>query len=367
VFNSKISGACFFLIFCTTLLFILGLVTVFNVTSAEILDRFSEKNVHHALGKQLLYAGCGCVASWFLWYFGIDVFMRYSSYVFASIIGLLLLVFIPGIGQKINGAHRWIFIFGISMQPSEFVKLFLPLYMLGALEKIRTLRSFWILLVKISIPLVLILFEPDTGTVFILLATLCMLFAVMGIRWTYWVLPLAIVSTCGVIAALNMPHVVGRLKVYLDPMIDVHGRGHQPYQARIAAGSGGVWGRGLGESVQKLEYLPEARSDYIAAIFAEEFGFVGILGLIVLYLCIAMCGYIISRNVHDFRSAVLVTILTFLICFQAFLHLGVVSGLLPSKGTNLPFFSQGGSSLVANMMALTIICRIGIRKESFLL
>ncbi len=348
------------------LLFVMGIIMVFNVTAAEILDRFSDKSMHHAVVKQLLYASCGCIASGCIWYLGIDVLLRYSSYLFAGAILLLILVFVPGIGQELNGAHRWIAMAGISMQPSEFVKVFLPIYTLQALEGISTLRSFLILLGKISIPLTLILFEPDNGTVLILLATLCMLFAVIGVRWTYWVLPLVILSISGAIAALSMPHVTGRLKVYLDPTIDLLGKGHQPYQARIAAGSGGLWGKGLGESVQKLEYLPEARSDYIAAIFAEEFGFVGIVGLIALYLCIAVCGYMIARNAVDIRGAVIASTLTFLICFQAFLHLGVASGLLPSKGMNLPFFSQGGSSLIANMIALTLICRVCKKKESFL-
>jgi cell division protein FtsW len=155
-----------------------------------------------------------------------------------------------------------------------------------------------------------------------------------------------------------MHHVADRIKVYMNPEYDLKGKGHQPYQAKIAAGSGGLLGKGLGESLQKLEYLPEARSDYIAAIFAEESGFVGMTGLILLYMTIGFCGFSIAQRAKDADGFYVAAIFTFLICFQAFLNLGVVSGLLPSKGTNLPFFSQGGSSLLANMMALCVLLNV---------
>ena len=147
----------------------------------------------------------------------------------------------------------------------------------------------------------------------------------------------------------------------MNPEYDLRGKGHQPHQAKIAAGSGQMWGKGIGESLQKLEYLPEARSDYIAAIFAEECGFVGIMGLIFLYMLIGFCGFHIATSAQDIEGFYVASIFTFLICFQAFLNLGVVSGLLPSKGTNLPFFSQGGSSLLANMMAVSILLRVGCK------
>jgi len=156
-----------------------------------------------------------------------------------------------------------------------------------------------------------------------------------------------------------MPHVSDRIHVYLHPESDLRGKGHQPHQAKIAAGSGELWGKGLGESLQKLEYLPEARSDYIAAIFAEECGFMGMLGLIFLYMLIGFCGFYIANSALDREGFYIASIFTFLLCFQAFLNLGVVSGLLPSKGTNLPFFSQGGSSLLANMMGVCVILNIG--------
>ena len=181
-------------------------------------------------------------------------------------------------------------------------------------------------------------------------------------KWVYWVVPITIVAVSGVTLAFNMKHARDRIYIYLHPEADLLGKGHQPYQAKIAAGSGGLFGRGLGESLQKLNYLPEARSDYIAAIYAEEFGFVGISLLILLYIGIALLGFRIASSCRDVWGHYLASIFTFMIAFQAFLNLGVVSGVLPSKGTNLPFFSQGGSSLWSNMIMVAILINIHVTK-----
>ena len=167
----------------------------------------------------------------------------------------------------------------------------------------------------------------------------------------------------GIVFAANMPYVKERLKVYVNPESDIYGKGHQPYQAKIAAGSGYIFGKGLGNSIQKHNYLPEARSDYLAAIFAEEFGFVGIFFLILAYMTIAFFGFYIAFHAADREGAYLATMITFLICFQAFFNLGVVSGLLPSKGIALPFFSQGGTSLLVNISALVLLLNISYAKK----
>jgi len=223
-------------------------------------------------------------------------------------------------------------------------------------------RSFVRRLSVIAIPMALILIEPDNGTVAIILFTLLILFILTKLPWMYWGLPLLVLTLCGVGAALHMPHVAHRLQAYAHPEQDIRGKGHQPYQAKIAAGSGGLLGRGLAESVQKFDYLPEARSDYIAAIYAEEMGFLGMLGLIVLYVLIGASGFCLATQAESIEGFYLAAIFTFLICFQAFLNLGVVSGLLPSKGTNLPFFSQGGSSFLSHAMGISFILSVARKR-----
>jgi cell division protein FtsW len=270
-------------------------------------------------------------------------------------------VFVPKIGHEINGAKRWIGFGRYSFQPSELTKYLIPIYFIyhfineGKIEKFTSFLKFLSIFI---IPIVLILLEPDNGTVAIILVSLIVLCFLCRIKVTYWVVPLALAVIAGGVVAYNMPHVPGRIKTYLHPELDIRGKGHQPYQAKIATGSGGLLGKGLGESMQKLNYLPEARSDYIAAIFAEEMGFMGMLVLIGLYLTVSFCGFYIAVNSLTKEGFYLATIMTFLISFQSFLNLGVVSGLLPSKGIALPFFSQGGTSLIVNLIAVFLILSV---------
>ena len=349
------------------LLFAMGLVMVFNTTSAEVLDRFLDQSTHHALIRQLLYALVGLIGAGGVWFIGYQNIIKLSGILLGLATILLVLVFLPGIGQQINGAHRWLNIFGNSFQPSEFVKFLIPLYYIQAASKLKKpvrLSDFLKLLARLAVPIGLILIEPDNGTVAIVFAALVVLFLLTRLKLAYWALPLILLFALGGIVASQMPHVSDRLRVYLDPEYDIKGKGHQPYQAKIAAGSGQLFGRGFGESLQKLEYLPEARSDYIAAIYAEESGFVGISLLILAYMLIGYAGFYIAGTAKDLPGFYTASIFTFLICFQAFLNLGVVSGLLPSKGTNLPFFSQGGSSLLANFMALSLVLNVGRKEEA---
>ena len=254
----------------------------------------------------------------------------------------------------------------LSFQPSEFMKIAAPLYFIHLLlkEETMTWKRFYLIVLRLAIPLFLILIEPDNGTVAIIIMTLIALFFLCRIKWVYWLLPFLFLVGMGGTVAMQMPHVKHRIQTYLHPESDLLGKGHQPYQAKIAAGSGELFGRGVGESLQKLNYLPEARSDYIAAIYAEELGFIGVLFLVILYLFIAYSGFHIAMRAATKQGFYTASVITFLITFQAFLNLGVVSGLLPSKGTNLPFFSQGGSSLLANCIAVALIMSAHKKKES---
>ncbi len=355
-----------FLLICVLVLFVMGLAMVFNTTSAEVLNRALPKSTHHALIKQLLYALLGGVGAIGVWFLGYENILRFSGFFLSFFVVLLVLVFVPGIGQQINGAHRWLNIGGYSFQPSEFVKYLIPIYYIRAVttdSTVLVMKGFLKLLAKFALPLGLILIEPDNGTVAIILVALMVLFIFTKVKWTFWALPLCLVVLGGGAVAAQMPHAQQRIRIYLHPELDLQGKGHQPYQAKIAAGSGGLFGKGLAESMQKLDYLPEARSDYIAAIFAEEFGFVGMLFLILIYMLMGYLGFSIAAGAEEIEGFYLASILTFLIVFQAFLNLGVVSGLLPSKGINLPFFSQGGSSLLSNFIMVCIILNIASQKQ----
>ena len=355
------------LLICVSVVFIIGLIMVFNTSAAEILDRSLDKSTHQALFKQIAYALLGCFVALGVWFLGYENLLKLSFPLLCFFTFLLILCFIPGIGQGRNGAHRWIGFGGYTIQPSEFVKYLIPIYciqyVLSKGQESLDLRNFLVLIGTIAIPLGLILIEPDTGTTAIIVTMLLMLLLLMRIRWKFWLLPMVILGTCAIGIAFQMPHMRDRLKVYLNPEADLRGKGHQPFQAKIATGSGQLLGRGLGESLQKLNYLPEAQNDYIAAIYAEELGFIGILFLVTLYMLIAHIGFTIASRALDKRGFYLGAAVTFLICFQALLNLGVVSGLFPSKGLNLPFMSQGGTSLMANIIGITILLNIAHASE----
>lgn len=350
------------------LLFAIGVLMVFNTTSAEVLDRSLDRSTHHAFLKQIAYAVIACACAVGIYFLGYENLLKLSGVFLLLGTLFLVLVFVPGIGLQLNGANRWVSLMGNSLQPSEFVKFLIPIYTIHVIQKYKkgvTLMPFVRLAATLVIPIGLILIEPDNGTVAIILMALLILFILMRIKWIYWFLPLCVCVAAGGIAASQMSHVKSRILVYMNPELDLKGKGHQPHQARIAAGSGGLLGKGIGESLQKMDYLPEARSDYIAAIFAEEFGFVGMLSLIMLYMTLGGVGFTIASKAEKLEGFYLVAILTFLICFQAFLNLGVVSGLLPSKGTNLPFFSHGGSSLMVNFIAVGLMLSVSRRQRKY--
>ena len=338
---------------------------VFDTTSAEVIDRSLNMSTHYALIKQLIYGCFGVVFGFVTFSYGYRNLLKMAPYLFYIFTLFLILVFIPGIGKILNGAHRWIYFGPVSFQPSEFMKVIIPLYLIHLFlkEEEMTWKRFYLIIGKVAFPLFLILIEPDNGTVAIIMVTMMAIFFLYRIKWRYWLFPILFLMSLGTLAALQMPHVKRRIEVYLHPELDLLGKGHQPYQAKIAAGSGKLFGRGVGESLQKLNYLPEARSDYIAAIYAEELGFLGVLFLILIYLFIACSGFHIAMKADVKEGFYIASAMTFLIIVQAFLNLGVVSGFLPSKGINLPFFSQGGSSLLANSIGMALIMSAHKNKE----
>ena len=350
------------LLFCVALILAMGLMMVFNTSSAEILDRALQKSTHQALLKQLLYASIGCFVAYLSWQVGYKSLLKLALPLLILCTILLVLVFVPGIGQMRNGAHRWIGVGSYTFQPSEFIKLIIPLYYIEYILSRQgaplSLRGFLKIGAILAIPLLLVMIEPDNGTAVVIGLSLLPLFFITHIPFRYWALPFILLFVLGGIVAYNLPYVRARIAVYLNPELDLKGKGHQPHQAKIAAGSGKLFGKGPGSSLQKLDYLPEAQNDYIAAIFAEEFGFLGISMLIIFYMLIGYAGYNIAFHARDKEGCYLATAMTFLICLQAFLNLGVVSGLLPSKGVNLPFFSQGGTSLMTNIIGIAILLEI---------
>lgn len=344
-----------------SLVFATGLLMVFGTSSALVLDRSLRISTHGALIRHLSHALLAVGACGLSWRVGYSRWLRAAPYLYGATLFLLVIVLL---GPARNGAHRWLAFGPISFQPSELAKLTIPLFAVSQIHWSRRLRGFLLLFSLLALPLGLIFLEPDNGTIAIVGATLLALCFFARVRTAFWLVPTAVAALVLCWAALQLPYVSGRLGVYLDPSLDRLGKGHQPYQAKIAAGSGGLTGRGMGHSMQKYTYLPEAQNDYIAAIFAEEAGFVGMLLLIVLYMSVGAAGFAIAHRAQDRQGFWVAGTLTFLLLIQAFFNLGVVSGLLPAKGLNLPFFSQGGTSLIANGLLVGLLLSVEWRRES---
>ena len=341
----------------------LGLLMIFNTTSAEVIEVGRWDLAFHAIIRQILYLILSVGMGFGLLILGYKEVLKLMPLLLVLSIVLLALVLVPGVGQKINGARRWISLLGNSIQPSEFAKYAIGFFFIekmgdNLIHNNFDYKKFFKVLLICLIPIILTVLEPDNGTALIMFITLCGLFILTKIPLKVWLLPLIVIMTVGGAFALQMPHVQKRIEVFRNPEKDVLGKGHQSYQSKVAIGSGGFWGKGIGSSLQKFGFLPEARSDYIAAIFAEETGFMGLCCLIILYLIHLVSGVAIAMKIRCPKGALTVLLSSFLISLQAFINLGVISCLLPSKGTNLPFFSHGGSSLISSVFAVFMVLSV---------
>ena len=279
---------------------------------------------------------------------------------------LLILVLMPGIGREVNGAQRWLSLGVVTIQPSEFAKLALLLYTAGYLVRQEdAVRQHWSGLAKLigilGVVAFLLLLEPDFGTTVIAIGmTLGMMF-LAGARLLYVVMLVAVVAAAFAVLVVIAPYRLQRLTAYQDPWADPFGSGFQLVQSLIAFGQGEWWGVGLGNSVQKLFYLPEAHTDFVFSIWAEETGFVGALAVITLFsLLIARIfrtGWRVAAQGNRFDAYVCFGV-ALMFSGQAFVNMGASSGLLPTKGLTLPLISYGGSSLIVSCVLLGIVLRI---------
>jgi len=277
---------------------------------------------------------------------------------------LLLLVFFPGIGLSLGGAHRWINFGFFSLQPSEFLKVTFILY-LSAWISNRTRKkdgkvkgeffSFILILLVVSGFLIL---QPDVSTLVTIVATALLLYFAVGTPISHTLLMLLMGIGFLFFLIKTSTYRFHRFITFLHPEIDPMGIGYQIKQSLIAVGSGGIWGQGLGANLQKIVLLPHPMSDSIFAIWAEEVGFLGSFILVLLFLLFAWRGFWIAKKSEDKFSQLSALGITFWIVFQAFVNIGAMLGILPLTGIPLPFFSYGGSALIAELLGISILLNI---------
>ena len=352
------------LIIVALILLGLGLIMIASA-SVSTADRELGRPLYY-FWRQAGYAGLGLLLAWMVTRVELDIWRRQSPLLLVFGILLLVLVLVPGIGREVNGSTRWIPLGAVSLQPSEPMKLFLILFLAGYLvrraEEVRSVLSgFFKPIALLTLVAGLLLLEPDYGATVVLFATaLGMLFlgGVPLLSFAGWVLLIAALLGAVILAA---PYRLERLAVFLDPWADPFGSGFQLTQALIAIGRGGWLGSGLGSSVQKLFYLPEAHTDFLFAVLAEELGLVGAVLVIGLFWFLCWRAFAIARRAElaeRFFHAYLAYGLGLTVGLQALVNIGVNMGVLPTKGLTLPLVSYGGSSMLVNCIAIALLVRI---------
>ncbi|THB63855.1 MAG: putative lipid II flippase FtsW [Gammaproteobacteria bacterium] len=294
-------------------------------------------------------------------------FWHKSGFLFLMLaVCLIIAVLIPGIGKEVNGSKRWIPLGIFNLQASEPVKLcmiiYLSGYLLRRLNAVReSIKGFLLPMAILTLVVFLLLLEPDFGSAVVISGTFLALLFLAGAKLWQYVMIFFSMGGAMALLAVTSPYRLARLTGFLDPWADQFNSGFQLTQSLIAIGSGGIFGVGIGNSVQKLFYLPEAHTDFIFAVFAEELGLVGVIILITAFAFIVMRAMKIgveSERSGNFFGAYLAYGLGLWIGVQAFINIGVNMGVLPTKGLTLPFMSYGGSSLIVMFVVFALILRV---------
>lgn len=350
------------LVLMVMVLCLLGLGMVFSASIAISEKRFGEP--FHYLIRQGFSLGLGVMAALLVLKIPMQFWEKYRGTIL--LIGIVLLVLVLGVGREINGSKRWLPLGIMNFQVSEYMKLAVVIFMAGYLTRHASavredLNAIFRLAMPFGVMAVLLLMEPDFGSTFVIAVLVSGLLLIAGAPlrfFVYTVVPLASLLGAMIIAS---PYRMARVTNFLDPWADPFGKGYQLTQALIASGRGEWTGVGIGESVQKLLYLPDAHTDFLFSIFAEEFGLIGIALLMLLYFFIVQRCFHIGRNAFEqqgFFGGLIAYGVGIWIVLQATINIGVNLGLFPTKGLTLPFMSYGGSSLLILAVAMALVLRV---------
>lgn len=303
----------------------------------------------------------GLIAMYIASHIYYNFWKKYSLYLFIASLLLTLLVFVPGLGFSHGGASRWVSIASISFQPAEFLKLgvvlFLSAWFAQHSDEIKSLKKglipFWVVT---GLAFAALFKQPDTGTMALIGIVAFTLYWLRGARLKHILITIFITVLLASAYTLANPHVIDRIRTFSDASRDPYGSSYQVRQSRIAIGSGKLYGRGLGQSVHKFgPYLPEANSDSIFAVYAEEFGFIGTFFLILLYIIFALFGLRVIKYAPTPFSQNLVIGILLLILIQVFFNIAAISGIVPLSGLPLIFMSHGGTALFTALAEIGII------------
>jgi cell division protein FtsW len=339
----------------------LGLTMIF--ISSTVMAQTQYQDPYYFIKRQGFYAVLGVACLLLGRSINYHRYQRYAYHVLLLSAITLVLVFVPGIGGKVRGAARWLRLGPLTLQPSEFAKLAMVLFLAYSLaRKQERMTSFAIgflpHMIIAGLFIALIGKEPDFGTAITLAAIVFTMLFVGGTRLTHILLAVGGGGLLGFVMVMRDPKKFGRILSFLDPWKYGQDVGYQLKQSLLAIGSGCLWGLGPGQSRAKLFYLPDAHTDFILSIFSEELGFLGFLLVLALFAILVSRGILVSLRAQDTFGSYLALGLSLLIGLPAVINMGVVSGCLPTKGLSLPFLSYGGSSLLVNLLAVGILMNI---------
>jgi len=350
--------------FFAVMVFILVFAGIVMISSSSIVLSFENFGNNYAyVSRQVVSLLVGIVALFVTYNIDYRFWRKHSFWMLVLTLLMLVLVFVPGIGKESGGAHRWIGIGSNWFQPSELVKLTFIIYLASWLdnkkEKVKGFFTGFIPFVfLIAIVAILIMKQPDLGTMSVIAFTATAIFFAAGADLIHLFIGFVGAGVTLAILIKTAPYRLQRLLVFLNPSVDTQGAAYHINQALLAVGSGGLWGLGFGQSRQKYLYLPEAHTDSIFAIIAEELGFIRSGLILVAFLVLGYAGFRIAKNAPDNFSKLLAVGITSWILFQAFINIGSMLNLLPLTGVPLPFISYGGSSLIVLLGAVGIMLNI---------
>lgn len=364
--NKKESGGYdYFILIPTIVLLGLGLVAIYSSSSFLAAHKLGDSYFY--LKKQVLFGLIGLSLLIMVKNIPVTLYRRLVYPILVISLALLAALFIPGLGKKVGGACRWLTFGGFTIQPSELAKLSLAIYIAYSMSKKGAAMSNFSKgllphLVIVGMFMVLVLLQPDLGTAVIIGCWLMILLFVGGLS-LYQLFSMVIVAVPLMLWLIwRADYRIKRWWAFINPWEDPQGLGFQIVHSFLAFGSGGIFGVGLGNSKQKLLYLPEPHTDFILSIIAEELGLIGMTAVIVLFAVLIIRGIMIALNAPDLYSTYLALGISSLIGLQVLINMGVVVGLLPTKGLTLPLLSYGGSSLVVNLIGIGILLSIAARK-----
>ena len=344
-----------------------GLVMVYSASiETAASSRYTGDNSAYFLVRQAIFLGVALFAATLVFLVPVRLWQKAAPWLFAGGVLLLVLVLVPGIGREVNGARRWLNLRAFNIQPSELMKLGAVLYAADyTVRKHAVLKSFKKgLLPMLGVMLLvswLLLREPDFGAFVVIAITTFGMIFLGGMNGRHFALLVVMLAVGFAGLVLSSPYRMHRIFGFMDPWNDAYGTGYQLSHALIAFGRGEWFGVGLGASVEKLHYLPEAHTDFLLAVIAEELGFVGVAVVIALFGWIVFRAFLIGRQAvlrERHFAALAAQGIGVWIGFQAAINMGVNMGLLPTKGLTLPLMSFGGTGVVVNFVALAILLRI---------